>query len=108
MSTFNPSTPTPRPANSKESLFHRVAYPCDKIPEFAYDFLDAKLPLLTAWRFRLHLSGCHGCREYLKLYQMAADTQKFIVDNPLPPEMLESTLEFLKKEGVVEGETRSQ
>jgi hypothetical protein len=39
---------------------------------------------------------------------MAADTQKFIVDNPLPPEMLESTLEFLKKEGVVEGETRSQ
>ncbi len=93
---------TSRPSLSAR-VYHRLLYDCARIPEFAYYFLDGKLPTLTSLRFRAHLSGCRGCREYLRLYRMAADPKSFQAEHPLPPDMLASTLEFLRKEGAVEG-----
>lgn len=85
-------------------VYHRLLYDCARIPEFAYDFLDGKLPRWTSLRFRAHLSGCRGCREYMRLYRMAADPKTFQAEHPLPAEMLASTLEFLKNEGAVDGD----
>ena len=83
------------------SLFYTLYYPCEKIRDFAYDHLDGKLPPLTSLRFHLHLRGCPECQEYLKLYRMAADGQAFRAANPPPPALLDETLAFLEKQGLV-------
>jgi hypothetical protein len=76
----------------------RFIYPCDKIPDFAYDYLEHRLPVVTALRFRTHLKFCEGCAEFVRLYRMAADPVRFLEENPAPPELIERTLEFLEKE----------
>jgi predicted anti-sigma-YlaC factor YlaD len=83
------------------SLFYALYYPCDKVRDFAYDYLEGKLGLLTGFRFKRHLRGCEECQEYIKLYRMAADPSKFTFENPLPSEFLDHTLQFLKERGVV-------
>lgn len=81
--------------NSFAAVF---VYPCDKIPDFAYDYLEHRLPVVTALRFRAHLKLCKGCNEFVQLYRMAADPVQFLHENPAPPELIERTLEFLENE----------
>lgn len=83
------------------SLFYTLLYPCDRVRDFMYDYLEGGLPALTSMRFHLHLSGCAACREYLFLYRKAAGAEKFRKENPPPDELLSATLDFLKKEGIV-------
>jgi Putative zinc-finger len=85
------------------SLFYALLYPCDKVRDFMYDHLEGNLPPLTAIRFHLHLNGCAQCREYLYLYRKAADAKAFRKENPPPEEFLSTTLDFLRKEGIVDG-----
>jgi predicted anti-sigma-YlaC factor YlaD len=88
------------------SLFYTLLYPCDKVRDFMYDYLEGKLPMLTSVRFHLHLNGCAACREYLYLYRKAADAERFRKENPPPDELLAATLDFLRREGAVgEGES---
>ncbi|MDB5050852.1 MAG: putative zinc-finger [Fibrobacteres bacterium] len=84
--------------------FYKVTYPCEKVREFMYDYLDDSLPTITSIRFHLHLNGCVQCREYLFLYKKAADAKSFRKENPAPEEFLASTLEFLEKEGITGSE----
>ena len=86
------------------SLFYSLLYPCDRVRDFMYDYLEGGLPTLTSVRFHLHLNGCAACREYLYLYRTAANAEKFRKENPPPDELLSATLDFLTKEGIVEGE----
>ncbi|MDB5105211.1 MAG: putative zinc-finger [Fibrobacteres bacterium] len=81
-------------------LFYKVTYPCDKVRDFMYDYLDGNLPTVTAIRFHLHLNGCAQCREYLFLYKKAANAKEFRKEHPAPDALLASTLGFLEKEGV--------
>jgi len=83
------------------SLFYTLLYPCDKVRDFMYDYLEGKLPMPTSIRFHLHLNGCEACREYLFLYRKAAEAEKFRRENPPPEELLSTTLDFLKREGIV-------
>jgi predicted anti-sigma-YlaC factor YlaD len=83
-------------------LFYKVTYPCEKVREFMYDYLDDRLPMLTSIRFHMHLNGCAACREYLFLYKKAADAKSFRKEHPAPEEFLKSTLAFLEKEGIVD------
>jgi hypothetical protein len=85
-------------------LFYKVTYPCEKVREFMYDYLDDRLPTLTSIRFHMHLNGCAACREYIFLYKKAADAKSFRKENPAPEEFLKSTLAFLEKEGIVDGD----
>jgi predicted anti-sigma-YlaC factor YlaD len=80
--------------------FYKVTYPCEKVRDFMYDYLDDRLPTFTSIRFHMHLNGCAQCREYLFLYKKAADAHSFRRENPAPDEFLASTLEFLEKEGI--------
>jgi hypothetical protein len=79
-------------------LMTPVFYPCDKIPGFAYDYLENRLPPVTALRFRMHLRLCKGCNEFVRLYRMAADPVQFLDETPVPPELVEYTLAFLDRE----------
>lgn len=89
------------------NLFHTLLYPCDKVRDFMYDYLEETLPKSVALRFHLHLNGCAACREYLYLYRTAANAGKFRRENPPPGELLDSTLDFLRREGVLgDGEPR--
>ncbi len=82
--------------------FYKVLYPCDKVRDFMYDYLEEKLPTATSIRFHLHLNGCPECRAYLFLYKKAADAKAFRKEYPAPDAFLASTLDFLEKEGIVE------
>lgn len=84
--------------------FYKMTYPCGKVRDFMYDYLDDRLPTLTSIRFHLHLNGCAQCREYLFLYKKAADAKAFRKEYPAPKEFLASTLDFLEKEGIVGAE----
>ena len=82
--------------------FYKAAYPCDKVRDFMYDYLDESLPKLTSIRFHLHLNGCAECREYLFLYKKAANAREFRMEHPAPDAFLASTLDFLQKEGIAD------
>jgi len=85
------------------ALFYRLYYPCDRIRDFAYDYLEGKLTLAVSIRFHMHLRGCPQCREYLALYRLAANPAAFLKENPPPRELLDHTLEFLEKQGLTDG-----
>jgi hypothetical protein len=87
--------------------FYKVLYPCDRVRDFMYDYLEDNLPTLTSIRFHLHLNNCPECRQYLFLYKKAADAKAFRAENPAPDAFLASTLAFLEKEGVVEAQDES-
>ena len=82
-------------------LMRKALYPCEQVREFMYDYLEEKLPMVTSVRFHLHLNLCPPCREYLYLYRTAANAQAFRKENPVPDECLDSTLDFLKRAGIV-------
>ena len=76
-----------------------VLYPCDRVRDMLYDVLEGTLPRSAALRFRLHLSVCARCRQYMRLYRMAAGMGAFRKDNP-PPAFMDRTLDFLERQGV--------
>ncbi len=82
------------------NLIHMVIYPCEKVREFMYAYLDERLPTLTSIRFHMHVNICPECREYLFLYKKAANASEFRKEHPAPDEFLASTLDFLEKEGI--------
>ncbi len=84
-----------------KDLFYVLYYPCDQIRDFAYDYLEGKLGLMTGLRFRQHLKGCPECQDYIRLYEMAADPKQFANENPIPPEFIDHTLKFLQEKGIV-------
>ena len=83
-------------------LMAPLFYPCAKIPDFAYDYLEGRLPSATALRFRAHLALCRGCDEFVRLYRLAADPAKFLEEHPAPPDLVGKTLEFLEQETIGE------
>ena len=80
------------------ALMSPLFYPCDKIPDLAYDYLEHRLPTLVALRFHSHLSLCKGCAEFVRLYRMAADPLQFLQETPPPSDLVEVTLKFLDRE----------
>lgn len=85
-------------------LMQKVLFDCERIREFMIDYLEDKLPAVTNIRFHVHLANCPACREYLYLYRTAANAETFRNENPPPEELLDATLDFLKKEGIVDEE----
>jgi hypothetical protein len=86
--------------NSVAAVF---VYPCAKIPDFAYDYLEHRLPVVTALRFRTHLRFCKDCTEFIHLYRMAANPQEFLSETAVPEALVEHTLAFLEREMDKEG-----
>ncbi len=88
------------------NFFYSLTYPCDKVRDFIYDYIENELPTLVSIRFHMHLNGCAKCREYLFLYKKAANAKEFRRENPAPKEFLDATLDFLRKEGIVDNEEK--
>lgn len=85
-----------------KGLMKEVMYPCDKIRDFVFDYAEGKLDTWVAMRFKMHISICKDCHEFVRLYQTAADMRKFRkVKNP-PREFVETTMSFLEKEGIAD------
>lgn len=82
----------------------KILYPCGRVRDLLYEYLEGGLSGPTAVRFHLHLATCPGCREYLFLYRTAADARAFRAGHPAPEACLDATLEFLRKEGIVDGD----
>lgn len=75
-------------------------YSCDKIRDLLYDALEGTLTPVVSLRFKLHLKACAPCREYLRLYNMAADMKSYRRDNPPPTDLMDKTLAFLERQGI--------
>ncbi len=78
---------------------------CERIADFVYDYAEGNLPSQwLAMRFEAHITLCKRCREYVLLYKAAADVSEFRRLNQPPEELLETTLEFLTREGLIDKE----
>lgn len=82
------------------SLFYTAYYPCNRIRDMLYDALEGTLGPIVTLRFKLHIRGCPECKEYLRLYKLAADMSAFRRDNPPPTELMDRTLAFLEQAGI--------
>lgn len=85
-----------------KGLMKEVMYPCDQIREFVFDYAEGKLDTWVAMRFKLHISICQDCNEYVRLYQSATDMRKFRKVKLPPREFIETTKQFLEKEGIAD------
>jgi predicted anti-sigma-YlaC factor YlaD len=75
-------------------------YRCDQVRDKLYEALEGSLAPVVKLRFRLHLAACAPCREYLKLYRLAADMGRYRRDNPPPTPLMDKTLAFLEQRGI--------
>jgi Putative zinc-finger len=83
-------------------LMMKIMYPCSKIREFLYDYAEGTLDPYVALRFKLHISICKGCEEYVRIYRMTADVRSFRKRSPPPQEFVDRTKEFLEKNGLAD------
>lgn len=83
------------------ALIQKAIYNCEQVREFMYEYLDDALPSLVSFRFKVHIKVCQECREYLFLYKKTANAKDFRKENPAPQQFLDSTLDFLRKEGII-------
>jgi hypothetical protein len=79
-------------------------YSCDRVRDMLYDDLDGTLPRIAALRLKLHLWACVRCREYMRLYRLAADMRAFRKDNPPPTDFMDRTLDYLERQGIAASE----
>lgn len=77
-------------------------YPCSRIPEFVYDYIDGNLTKVIKMRFEAHIAMCKCCHEYVLLYRSTANVEVFQKLNPPSSEFLDKTLSFLKAEGLLD------
>lgn len=84
------------------SLMMKMMYPCSKIREFVFDYAEGTLDPFVALRFKLHISKCKDCEEYVRIYRMTADIRSFRKRNPLPQEFVDRAKDFLEKSGIAD------
>lgn len=84
------------------SLMMKMMYPCTKIREFVYDYAEGSLDPFVALRFKLHISKCKDCEEYVRIYRMTTDIRSFRKINPPPQEFVDRAKEFLEKNGIAD------
>ncbi len=77
---------------------------CKEFEEFVLDYLQGNLPIITKFKFWMHLRICKDCRSYLKAYIQTINLgQTFFKDSDqevpgdMPEELVETILK-LKKE----------
>jgi anti-sigma factor RsiW len=80
-----------------DAAIHVVIGPCARVREFLLDYLEGTLPAPTRLRFRLHLLLCRACKRYLAQYHTGVEWARAVESDPPPPELVDLTLEFLKK-----------
>ena len=70
---------------------------CVEIQTFLMDYLDNELPAIESLLFRLHILLCLTCKRYLGRYKDSTALAKHILDDPPPPELVNLSMEFLRK-----------
>ena len=75
---------------------------CQDIQTFLVNYLDGALPVADSMLFRLHVLFCAPCRRYMSRYNDSVELARYILDDPPPPELVNLTTEFIKKQGNAE------
>jgi anti-sigma factor RsiW len=70
---------------------------CQDVQTFLMDYLDDELPAVESLLFRLHILLCVACRKYMARYKDSTVLAKQILDDPPPPELVNLSVEFLRK-----------
>lgn len=70
---------------------------CAEVQTFLMDYLDDELPVIESLLFRLHILLCVACRRYMGRYKDSTALAKKILDDPPPPELVNLSVEFLRK-----------
>ena len=70
---------------------------CQKVNEFLADYVEGTLDDRTREQFERHMNMCKCCDHYLDQYRHTIDMTKQVDDIPIPAELAEHTLAFLRK-----------
>jgi len=70
---------------------------CEKVNEFLADYVDGDLDEKMRAQFEEHMSMCKCCDHYLDQYRQTIDMTKQVDQIPVPTELAEHTLAFLRK-----------
>ena len=70
---------------------------CEEVQTFLMDYLDNELPAMESLLIRLHILLCAACRRYMGRYKDSTALAKKILDDPPPPELVNLSVEFLRK-----------
>lgn len=73
---------------------------CQEVNQFLADYVDNSLDPDLADRYRKHLSHCDCCEAYLNQYEGTIDLLHDCQRAEIPADLIEHTLDFLKKRGV--------
>lgn len=72
---------------------------CQQVNRFILDYLEGEMEDQTRVTFEAHLRNCPNCGSFLDQYRATAQLVRDVDDVEIPPEMIERTVEFLRREG---------
>ena len=70
---------------------------CEKVNEFLADYVEGSLDATTRAQFEEHMNMCKCCDHYLDQYRQTIEMTKQVEEIPVPTELAEHTLAFLRK-----------
>ena len=70
---------------------------CEDVNRFMVDYLEDRLDPKVRSQFEAHLAKCPNCEPYFEQYKTTINLVKEINDVEPPEEVVEHTLEFLRK-----------
>lgn len=76
-----------------------VAPGCEKVNEFLAEYVEGTLDEKTRQQFEQHMDMCKCCDHYLDQYKSTINMTKEVEEVPVPSELAEHTLAFLRKNG---------
>ena len=77
------------------NLFSKPATRCQDVDRFLAEYLENKLDPSTQELFENHLEKCGACTTFLTQYESTVSLAKDSDSIPIPPELIEKTIEFL-------------
>lgn len=83
-------------------MFRVMALPtCQELEEFAYDFLEGRLPTETTHKIERHMKLCRNCLRFIESYRRIKMAGPAVKLPPLDPEFKEKLFEvlLLQKQG---------
>ena len=74
-----------------------LAPTCEQVNDFLASYLEGELEAKTVTQFEAHIRMCEKCSRYLDQYRTTIDLVHEAGDLEPPPELVEMTLDFLRK-----------
>ena len=83
--------------NKIRSMYHRQRLSCREVNEFLVAYLEGQIEDDQRQAFETHIAGCPNCRTFFDQYRLTIDLVKNEETVAVPEELVDRTLDFLRK-----------